>query len=506
MSSPRPGASLAVAAALLAVVAVASAVASTVVGGGHPRVEANVVANPNGPAQVITARNSPALARNPVHPSNVVVVDQINRPAYSAELSSSSDAGRTWRHLTLPLPAGRNRPYAPDAAFAPDGTLYVSYLNLEGVGNDPQTLWLARSTDGGTTLSAPVGVANHLVFQPRLAVGPDGTIYLTWLQGYAVGNLSLVGPPAPVVLVRSTDGGRTFSRPLPVSDPSRRLVGAASPAVGSDGSVLVLYEDFNRDVRDFENLDGPVWELPFALVVTRSTDGGRSFTPGVVVDSDLVATSRFLVYQPTFPSLAAGPSRSLYVAWSDGRSGIPEVYLKRSADGGATWGRLVQVDNSRPADTTTQELPEVAVAPDGRVDLVFLDGRRSLGPHRLDAELATSTNQGASFTTVALSSTSFDATVGPRTGPAYLPTDLGSRLGLSSADGSAAAAWTDTRQGTQNTGRQDVETATITGLASGRGGLVDLAIGLALAALVSLGARWLVARRALATNQGRIAP
>jgi hypothetical protein len=477
------GAMLLVVAVVLGLAGAAVAVSAAFAGGGGGRVGSNVVANPNGPDQLITARNSPTVVRNPARPGNVVVVDRVDRPGFSAELDSSMDGGRTWRHLVLPLPAGRDRPYAPDAAFSPDGTLYVSYLNLEGVGNDPQTLWLAHSGDGGTTLSAPARVADHLVFQPRLAVGADRTVYLTWLQGSEVGNLTLVGPPAPVVLARSSDGGTTFSAPVPVSDTSRTLVGAASPVIGRDGSLFVLYEDFKNDVRDFQNLDGPVWDSPFSLVVTRSSDGGRSFAPGVVVDSDVVPTARFLVYQPPFPSLAAGPGRSLYVAWSGGRSGAPEVWLRRSGDDGATWDPAVRVDGQG-----RQELPTVAVAPDGRVDVVCLEGA---GGHRLVAELATSADRGASFTNLRLSSASFDSTVGPRTGPVYLGTDLGSRLGLSSTDSGVVTAWTDTRQGTQDTGRQDVETAGVTGLGGGGpAGRLALAGALVVAALLVPAIRW----------------
>jgi hypothetical protein len=339
-----------------------------------------------------------------------------------------------------------------------------------------------------------VRVADGLVFQPRLAVGADRTVYLTWLQGSEVGNLSLLGPPAPVVEVRSTNGGATFSAPVRVSDASRRLVGAPSPVVGSDGSLFVLYEDFNGDVRDFENLDGPVWDSPFALVVARSTDGGRSFAPGVVVDADVVPMARFLVYQPPYPSVAAGPGHSLYVAWSDARSGHSDVWLRRSGDDGATWRAPVRVNDDRRGDGTTQLLPQVAVAPDGRVDVVFFDGRRDRGGDRLDAELATSGDRGASFTDLRLSSTSFASTVGPRTGPVYLGTDLGSRLGVSSTDSGAVAAWTDTRQGDQDTGRQDVEAATVTGLGGGgRGGWPAAAGALAGAALLMLALRWGIA-------------
>ncbi|HWC12782.1 MAG TPA: sialidase family protein, partial [Acidimicrobiales bacterium] len=270
----------------------------------------NVLVNPAG---FLTANNSPSLAANPRRPDNVVLTHRVDRTEFSAYVQWSTDGGGSWQQTALPLPSGFDRPFAPDAAFAPDGTLYVSYVNLFGNGNVPQNLWVARSTDGGRTLSDPVRVAGELVFQARVAVGPDGTVFLTWLQAREVGLFKMPRMPNPVVAARSTDGGRTFSEPVRVSDPGRPRVGAASPVVAPDGRLFVLYEDFKGDRRDFEFLEGPPAEEPFALVLTVSTDGGRTFGAGRELESGVVSARRFLVFLPEFPSLAAGPDGSLVV-------------------------------------------------------------------------------------------------------------------------------------------------------------------------------------------------
>ncbi|MGH3995694.1 MAG: hypothetical protein ACRDSN_24900, partial [Pseudonocardiaceae bacterium] len=142
-------------------------------------VEKNVLVNKPG---VIEAHNSPSLARNPRSPGNVVATHRIDRPGFSAVLNWSTDGGDSWRSTPLPLPRGLNRPFAPDAAFGADGTLYVTYVNLEGTGNVPANLWLSRSSDGGRTLSRPRRIAGKLSFQARLAAGPGRTLYVTWLK------------------------------------------------------------------------------------------------------------------------------------------------------------------------------------------------------------------------------------------------------------------------------------------------------------------------------------
>ncbi|HWF52499.1 MAG TPA: sialidase family protein [Solirubrobacteraceae bacterium] len=429
-----------------------TAVALRVTGDDNTSVSANVLVNTPG---VVDAHNSPSLARDPRDPNVVVATNRIDRPGFSAEVDRSDDGGRTWSSTVLPLPRGLDRPYAPDLAFAPDGTLYVTYVDLQGNGNVPADLWISKSTDGGRTLSAPVRIAGRLTFQARIAVDHAGTVYVTWLQGGAAGLLSLIGPPSPIVLARSSDGGRTFSRPVQVSDPSRPLVGAATPVIDSSGRLVVLYEDFKGDQRDFQNLPGPPWDHPFALVVTRPV-GTTTFARGVQLEGDLVPDQRFLVYTPEFPSIAAGPRARLYVAWADARDGDSDVFLRRSDDGGATWTPATRVNGNPKGDGTSQYLPQVDVAPDGRVDVLFLDRSRDRKHNEMvDATLASSRDQGRSFQYARLSSRSFDSRVGSSAGP-QLPIDFGSRLALASTDGRSLAAWTDTRLGSVATGRQDV--------------------------------------------------
>ncbi|MDQ6805781.1 MAG: glycoside hydrolase [Actinomycetota bacterium] len=428
------------------------AVVLRVTGNRDTSVGPNVLVNTPG---IVDAHNSPSLARDPRDPSVVVASHRIDRPGFSAELDHSADGGRTWGSTALPLPRGLDRPYAPDVAFAPDGTLYVTYVDLRGNGNVPADLWISKSTDGGQTLSAPVRIAGQLAFQARLAIDHAGTVYVTWLQGGAAGLLSLVGPPSPIVVARSSDGGRTFSRPIHLSDPSRALVGAATPVIDSGGRLVVLYEDFKGDQRDFQNLPGPPWDHPFALVVTRPV-GASAFAKGVQLEAGLVPDQRFLVYTPEFPSMAAGPRNTLYVAWADARNGDSDVFLRRSDDGGATWSPATRVNGNRKGDGTSQYLPQVGVAPDGRVDVLFLDRTRDRKHNvSMDATLASSHDQGKSFQYARLTSRSFDSRVGSSAGP-QLPVDFGSRLALAGTSGRSLAAWTDTRLGSAATGRQDI--------------------------------------------------
>jgi hypothetical protein len=425
----------------------------------HDAADNTFVTDP-GPAGLIDAHNSPTLARNPLDPDNLIVVHRVDRPDFSAVLHRTADGGQRWSSTALPLPPGKDRPFAPDAAFGPDGTLYVSYVNLAGPGNVPETLWVARSDDGGRTLSAPVAVADALTFQARLTVAPDGAVHVTYLDATDVGLLKLIGP-APIVAARSTDRGRTFSEPVVVSDPARTRVGAATPAIDASGDLVVLYVDFKDDVRDFENLEGPAWQNRFALVLTRSRDAGRSFAPGVEIESDVVPAKRFLVFLPAFPAIATGARGDVVVAWADARHGDQDVFVRRSGDGGQSWSEALRVNDNPQGDGTAQYLPAVDVAPNGRIDVLFLDRRRDAADILMDVTLASSSDGGRSFRNTPVSTASFDSRVG-FSAAAYLEPDFGSRLGLATSDDAALAVWTDTRLGDQDSGRQDIVSTRVT--------------------------------------------
>ena len=458
---------LAVVAAVVGLVGVIGATLALTSGGGDTEVGATTFVNREGPIDVA---NSPTVAYNPARKDNVVVTYRLDRPGYSGFLSYSYNGGQSWEQTILPLPQGievctasPNRtpcPFAPDLGFAPDGTLYVTYVNLVGNGNRPDNLWISTSTDGGRTLSLPTRIAGALTFQPRVTVDPEGPVHVTWLQADEVGLLRFAGRPAQIVTARSDDGGKTFSPPVRVSDAQRERVVAPSPVTDSQGRFVVMYQDLKGNRRDYENQPGPPAELPFALVVTSSTDGGRTFSPGVEFESEVLATRRFLPFLPEIPQLAASRDGKLYPTWADGRNGDEDVYLRSSADGGQTWTAAVKV-NDNGDDGTDQFLPKVEVGPGDRVSVLFLDGRNDSGRKLLlDAYLATSTDDGKSFDNVRLSGTSFDKRIGPTFGDDY-GTDFGTKLGLASGDGKLYASWVDTSAGSEATGRQDVNFAAV---------------------------------------------
>lgn len=417
----------------------------------------------------ITAHNSPALARNPVDPSNLALVNRIDTPRYSCAFHISGDAGMTWEERSIPFPEGEEAPprcYAPDIAFGPDGTVYVAFVTLKGPGNVPNAVWLASSDDRGRTLAPPVRAAGPLAFQVRLSADPKkaGRLHLSWLQASETATFAFPATGNPIFVARSDDGGTTWQEPVRVSPPSRSRVVAPSTAMGPRGELYLLYLDVGKDALDYHGghrgRGGEPYSGSWSMVLARSTDEGATWRE-TVVEEDVVPTQRFIAFLPPYPSVAVNQRNGrIHVAFHDGRLGDADVWLWTSEDRGVTFTAANRVNDTRPKDGTSQNLPKLAVAPDGRLDVLYYDRRADPDDVMTEVSFQSSLDGGRTFEpSLRLSDRAFDTRIGGGGGP-DLP-DLGSRLALVAAERWALAVWTDTRAGTDASKKQDLARAVI---------------------------------------------
>lgn len=385
----------------------------------------------------------------------------------------STDGGRTWGNALVQGHPGDTRPSAlakfrcssdPVLAFGPDGTAYYVGLAAEPtpeeaaqalgrLGGAASAIWVAASRDGGASYEAPVLV--HECQAPAcfddkewVAVDPrDGTLYVTWalIAPLATPGDAFGVATAHIVVSRSLDGGNTWSPPLAVSPPLEGNVfnQGNTPAVGPGGEVYVTWIDFGTSRLFFTSSrdKGQVWSPPRAI---RSIEALPASLPN----------SEFRT--PTLTSMAVdhsrGPARgTVYIAWPDAGAGNGDILLMRSADGGATWSEPVRVnDDTGSAD---QFFPSVAVAPNGRVDVVFYDRRDDPANKLLTLYYAFSVDGGQTFENVRVGDVLFDGDLGFHQSGAPF---LGDYLGVASTNDTAHAFWADTRHGAS-----DVFTAAI---------------------------------------------
>jgi len=216
---------------------------------------------------------------------------------------NSSGLGRTADKQWIAVDTGANSPFRDN--------IYVGWTVFTGFASE---VWFSRSTDHGATFSKPVMLSSASTSQPFntyifLGTAPDGTVYVVYTS-----FPSSTFPVADIWLLKSSDGGSTFS-----------------------GPTLAL--EFNSY---------PFLQLP-----------NTTFRDGI---SDSFAVS------PT--------NGHLFIATEVYNGKGIDVQISESTDGGKTWSSPIYVnDQSTVNDGTDQFQPTVSVSPSGVVAVSFYDRR-----------------------------------------------------------------------------------------------------------------------------------
>jgi BNR repeat-like domain len=296
--------------------------------------------------------------------------------AFRIGFARSTDGGRKFGPaqpvLSPDLPGGIGAEWDPAVAVAPDGTVYVSYMTrpADGSHGDPNVPAVAVSVDHGKTftrvsaLPPPTSTTNdNFGDRDFVAVGPDGTIYVTWDYG-PPGKGKIVGGPGGsdyfvagqfnAVMQKSSDGGRTWTLPVSIS-PGFPLGGVFSaPIVAERGTLDVLYWQHPTNPTTFALSPGHEY-------FTRSTDGGATWSTPVAVAPR--AGSIALPVWWIDGSLAVDPAGNLYAAWDTQHKRRDTAWLAWSTDRGRRWSKPLRVTSSKRVGSAKNEnLIEVAAA------------------------------------------------------------------------------------------------------------------------------------------------
>jgi hypothetical protein len=154
--------------------------------------------------------------------------------------ASSSDGGQTF---TTPKAISGNVLYGQGSrpVVGPDGSLYVFWEGSTRLASLNST-YVVKSTNGGATFSKPLSIATvhdsekledtafRLNSFPAAAAAPNGDLYATWTT-----DVEPFGSVA--VYSRSTNGGTTWSAPARVFSESTRIA-VGYPVTQPDGSTL----------------------------------------------------------------------------------------------------------------------------------------------------------------------------------------------------------------------------------------------------------------------------
>jgi hypothetical protein len=176
-----------------------------------------------------------------------------------------------------------------DIVAGAEGRVIVTWTEHNG------SLWIISSTNHGRAFSEPRKISSEAdgmpVRAPSLAFGEGKTVYLAWTTGD--------DPEADIMLQISTDGGRTFNTPQPITK-SKVHSDAPKVAVGSDGVVHVVYA---------ESEAGPFDR--YEIRYTQSRDAAKTFVEPQTISSprpDEVESSHF-------PHLSLDSENNVVVVW-----------------------------------------------------------------------------------------------------------------------------------------------------------------------------------------------
>ena len=173
-----------------------------------------------------------------------------------------------------------------------------------------------------------------------------------------------------ISFAKSTDHGKSFLPSIIVNDTTKYSQRDPSIAVDNDGDIFVVWYDGYRD-KD--------------IYLSRSTDGGDSFLPSVLVNS--LHTDSLAQWQP---DIGVDPDGRVFVAFTD--SATNSIYLVRSTDHGQSFDHIVKVNSF---SDSLRGFPDLTVDNSGYLFVVWED--RRTGDY--DVYLARSTDHGTSFET-----------------------------------------------------------------------------------------------------------
>ena len=381
------------------------------------------------------AEVEPQVALNPIDPNNLVATWQQDRwssgGANGIVTASSLDGGLTWTSAAFAVSRcgggdavnGGNYGRATDpwVTFAPDGVVFQMALAFQGAILQPgssSAMLVARSTDGGRSWSeaTPLIVSGSTFFNDKNTITADPT---DARYVYAVWDRLALAGGGPALLARTTDGGLTWEAARVIYDP-----GPSSQTIGSQ--IVVLPNGTLVNV--FTQIDpGPNGTQVASIQVIRSTDSGGGWSgPTKVADLLPVGVRDPVTQQPVrdgsiIPEIAVAPNGELLIVWQDARfSGgvIDGIALSRSSDGGLTWSTPVQVNSAPSVPAFT---PTIRVRADGTIGVMYYDLRSDTpDPATLPTELILArSNDAATWTDVRLTPT-FDLLTAPDAGGYFL--------------------------------------------------------------------------------------
>jgi len=245
---------------------------------------------------------------------------------------------------------------------------WTRYLFNASNGNYVQSpIFFAYSTDGGATFSTPQNISGKVLYDQgsRPIVGYDGTVYVIFEGASRLATLD------STYIVKSTDGGATFSKPvkvadlqdvIPLANTAFRVNSFPAGAAAPNGDLYVAWSTL------MSNSGGLCASRTnngchSATVYSKSTDGGATWSAPVPIfaalDASMQTAVGYPVAQPDGSTLDAPAARPVDTLW-------PAIAVSPS---GVVYMSAYGADTVSPWQTCKNAPPP----PEGRINCLELD-------------------------------------------------------------------------------------------------------------------------------------
>jgi hypothetical protein len=274
----------------------------------------------------------------------------------------SSDGGRSFSApITVPGSVGSNvNAWDPAVAVGSDGTVYAAFMLSKNADWFPV---VAASHDFGASFDqlAYLQPPDHKNWGDRefIAVDPanPNIVYVTYDYGpertsvtficASNGSCAFATGDLNVVIQRSVDGGKTWTKPIPINQQPASQGGF--PASGGDSAPIYVEASGRIDLlyQGYTITNSTTYTMnPAHQYFTYSTDHGNSWSTPVQLPDNNQTMS--LDEWWIDGALAVDRAGNLYASWdTQAALGQPDTgWLSYSIDHGTTWSTLQVTDNA----------------------------------------------------------------------------------------------------------------------------------------------------------------
>jgi hypothetical protein len=336
---------------------------------------------------------SPAIAIDSNNQIHIVWMD-LSSGNFEIYYKRSADGGVSWsatKRLTWSSGLGAASLY-PTIAIDSSNTIHVLWGHQT---TDYPQIFYRRSTDGGMTWSA----AKRLTWSsggcsyPAVAIDSSSTIHIVW-NDYTPGNQE-------VYYKKSTNGGATWGA-------AQRLTWTSGdspcPAIATDSSngIHLVWFDYTPGSCEIYYRKSSDGGSTWGTIKRLTWTSGWSRDQAIAIDSNNTihivwcqypSVGWYEIYhmssknggstwsaaqrltwtsgQSIYPTIDIDSSKTIHIVWQDDTpdQDYPEIYYKRSTDGGTTWSAI-----QRLTWTSGRSMePEIATDSINFIHLLWMD-------------------------------------------------------------------------------------------------------------------------------------